>query len=320
VSKRNLELYKKLYLIRRAEEAIVDNYSSDDMKTPMHMSTGEEAIVVGVCEALGKNSSVFGTYRSHALYLAKTGETDKFFAEMYGKSTGVAKGKAGSMHLSYPEAGFWGASAIVASNIPLAAGAAFANKYNNTGKITAVFFGDGAVGEGNFWESLNSACLMRLPILFVCEDNELAMHAHISERNGFKSLNAIISAFNCNSFYAETTDVEQIFKLANKAVNLIKKNHQPSFLHLRYYRYLEHVGINEDFDAGYRSKKDFEMWLKRDPVALQRKKILDSGIREINIVLIEEKIDRQIEKSIKYAQKAPLADIKELYTDIFYEK
>ncbi len=320
MSKLNIGLYKKLYLIRRAEEAIIDNYNDDEMKTPMHMSMGEEAIVAGVCEALGRKSQVFGTYRSHALYLVNTLETDKFFAEMYGKATGGAKGKAGSMHLSSPETGFMGASAIVASNIPVAVGAAFANKFKKNNKMVAVFFGDGALDEGNFWESLNVACLMQLPILFICEDNEFAMHASISQRQGYESIAEIISKFNCHVFQAKTTDAEAIFKLAQKAIRLTKKTQRPSFFHLRYYRYLEHVGINEDFDAGYRSKKDFEMWYKRDPVILQRKKLLNSGIKEKNLLAIEKQIDAKVEKSVKSAQKAPLANKGEVYTDVFYEK
>jgi TPP-dependent pyruvate/acetoin dehydrogenase alpha subunit len=144
-------LYKKMYLIRRAEQGILDYYATDAMKTPMHMSMGEEAAVVGVCAVLKKTDQVLGTYRSHALYLAKTGDTKKFFAEMYGKTTGIADGKVGSMHLSSPEHGHPISSAIVAGAIPVAVGIAYANKYRKTGAITAVFFGDGALEEGVFW-------------------------------------------------------------------------------------------------------------------------------------------------------------------------
>ena len=316
----NLELYRKLYLIRKAEAEISKYYPEDEMKTPMHMSMGGEAISVGVCQALKKQDQVFGTYRSHALYLAKSMETDKFFAEMYGRATGGAKGKAGSMHLSFPEIGFMGASAIVASNIPLAVGAAFANKFKKNSRMTVVFFGDGAADEGNFWESLNVICLMRLPILFVCEDNDLAMHTYKSERNGYKSLSAIVSKFDCHVFGSETTDAEEIFKLTKKAISLVKKTQRPAFLHLKYYRYLEHVGIYDDFNGGYRSRKDFEKWYKRDPVILQRKKLLKSGVGEKLISAIEQKIDKQVEKSVKLARKAPLAGKGELYANVFYEK
>ena len=156
--KLHLEFYKKLYLIRRAEEKIREHYSEDEMKTPMHMSMGEEAIVVGVLEAAGKKSQAFGTYRSHALYLAKTGESDMFFAEMYGKAAGPAKGKAGSMHIALPDAGVMMTSAVVGTTIPVALGAALANAYLKNKRVVVSFFGDGAVNEGVFWESLNFAC------------------------------------------------------------------------------------------------------------------------------------------------------------------
>ncbi len=168
----NLDLYKKLYLARRAEKKIREHYMEDEMKTPMHMSMGEEAIAVGVCHALKAEDQVFATYRSHAIYLAKTQKIDDFFAEMYGKDTALLKGKGGSMHMCAPESGFMGTSAIVASIIPVAVGVAFANKQMGNDKLATVFFGDGATDEGAFWESLNVACLMKLPILFVCEDND----------------------------------------------------------------------------------------------------------------------------------------------------
>jgi len=205
-------------LIRKAEEAIIKNYPSDEMKTPMHMSMGEEAIIVGVCQALGSKSQTFGTYRSHALYLAASQDTDGFFAEMYGKKTGAVKGKGGSMHLSNPQHGLMATSAVVASTIPIAAGSAYANKYLKKDKIIAVFFGDGAVDEGVFWESLNIACLMKLPILFICEDNGYAVHTETVKRHGYKSIVDIIKNFDCQVFSSESTDVEEIYKISAKAV------------------------------------------------------------------------------------------------------
>lgn len=317
--KLNLNLYRKLYLIRKAETQIRRYYPENEMKTPMHMSMGEEAIAVGVCQALKKDDQVFGTYRSHALYLAKTGETDNFFAEMYGKDTSLLKGKGGSMHLCSPEFGFMGTSAIVGSIIPVAVGASFANKRKKKDRIVAVFFGDGAIDEGNFWEGLNVACFMKLPILFICEDNGLAVHTPASERHGYSSITDIVSKFNCNVFKEDTTDAEVVYQLACKAIELIKTTQMPSFLYLRYYRYLEHVGVNEDFDAGYRSREEFEKWFKKDPVNLQKKKLIKLGAREEKIRRLEEKIDNRIENGIKLAKKAPFAKVSELYKDVFYE-
>ena len=313
----NLELYKKLYLARRAEEKICEHYMEDEMKTPMHMSMGEKAIAVGVCHALKSEDQVFGTYRSHAIYLAKTQNIDDFFAEMYGKDTALLKGKGGSMHMCAPDYGFMGTSAIVASNIPVAVGAAFANKRQGNGKLAAVFFGDGACDEGAFWESLNIACLMKLPILFVCEDNSLAVHTPVSQRQGYRSIDDIVSNFNCNVLKVKTTDAEAIYELTLEAIDLVKKTRMPCFIHLRYYRYLEHVGVNEDFDAGYRSREEFEKWCKVDPVNLQRKKLLQQGIKEAEIAGIEKEINSRIENSMKSAREAPFAEGGELYNGVF---
>jgi TPP-dependent pyruvate/acetoin dehydrogenase alpha subunit len=324
-TKINLELFKKIYLIRRVEETIVENYASDEMKTPMHMSRGEEAIVTGVCQSLLTSDQVFGTYRSHALYLSKVGETKRFFAEMYGKKTGVVKGKGGSMHLFSPENGFMGTSAVVASNIPVAMGCAYANKFKKNNKVVVVFFGDGAVDEGVFWESLNFACLKKLPIIFVCEDNNLAVHTSIRERAGYESLIKIVSKFNCRVFERRTTDAFVIYGISKQAVEFARRNNMPCFLHFYYYRYLEHVGVNEDFDAGYRSKDEFKNWLKKDPLDLQRKNILKQGLDENEIFQIEREIDKKIKNGLAFAKKSPFPPKEELLKDVFqapevYEK
>ncbi len=311
--KLNIELYKKIFLIRRAEEAIIRHYGEDEMKTPMHMSMGGEAIAVGVCSALGDKGIVYSTYRSHAVYLSMTGAADAFFGELYGKVTGAARGKAGSMHLSSPKHGFMGASAIVGSTIPLAVGSAFAGRMLGSKKIAAVFFGDGAIDEGVFWESLNLACVMRLPVLFVCENNRLAVHAWDTARHGYDSIADIVEKFRCHVVESDSTDVEKIYAITKKAL----KKDMPTFLHVSYYRYLEHAGVNEDFDAGYRTRDEFETWRKKDPVALQRKKLEDLRIGEATIKRIEKKINHHIERSIARARKAPFPKAKELTENIF---
>lgn len=311
------ELYKKLYLIRRAEESIRERYSQDEMKTPMHMSMGEEAIVVGVLEAAGEKSQVFGTYRSHALYLAKTGETDNFFAEMYGKATGAAKGKAGSMHVALPGAGMMMTSAVVGTTIPVAVGAALAAAYKKSGALTVSFFGDGAVNEGVFWESMNFACVKKLPILFVCEDNDLAIHSRVRERSGHKPISEVVSTFYCHAAASSTTDVYEIYEITKKMAAGMRRSHMPGFLHFKYYRYLEHVGVGEDFESGYRSKKEQLPWLKRDPVKVQRERLLKLGAKESRIRALEKNIDKQIEKSIGKAQKAPFAKTSEAFANVY---
>ena len=312
-----IELYKKIYLIRRTEEQIQKYYPENDMKTPMHMSMGAEAIAVGVCHVLNDEDQIFTSYRSHAGFLAKTMDLEEFFFEMYAKDPSTLKGKGGSMHLCLPKKGFMGASAIVSTHIPIAVGCAWANKMNRNKRIVVIFFGDGAVDEGVFWESLNAACLMKLPILFVCEDNGFAVHTPISKRHGYASITDIISKFNCNVLKENTTDIEVIYELTRKSIKLIKTTQMPCFMELKYYRYLEHVGINEDFNAGYRSKDEFEEWYEKDPVNLQRKKLLELDYNEAEIQKMERGIDAQIERSIKLAQNASFSDRSELYKEIY---
>ena len=311
----NIALYRKLYLIRKAEDTVRRDYFSDKMKTPMHMSTGGEAICVGVCHALADTDQIMGTYRSHGIYLAKSGETDLFFAEMYGKATGMAKGKAGSMHLTSPQAGLICTSAIVGTTIPVAAGAAYANKIKKNGKMVAVFFGDGAIDEGVFWESLNSACVMKLPVLFVCEDNDIAVHIPGKERHGYRSISEIVERFDCKVFTSDSTDAEVIHNLTLDALKAIRDSGRPSFMYLKYFRYLEHVGVNEDFNQGYRDRAEYEKWRAKDPVDLQRAKLLQ-WCKEDEIRKIESDIEARIEQSIKKADAAPFSAAKELYEDV----
>jgi len=280
------------------------------------MSMGAEAIAVGICQALESGDQVFGTYRSHALFLAKTEDTDDFFAEMYGKQTAFLKGKGGSMHLCSPDYGFMGTSAIVASMIPVAVGCAFANKRANNSRIAVVFFGDGAVEEGIFWESLNLACLMKLPVLFVCEDNGLAVHTPKSQRRGYNSITDVVSNFNCLVYQEKTTDAEAIYQLTCRAIEQIKTRPMPCFLQLKYLRYLEHVGVNQDFDAGYRSKDEFKQWLKVDPIELQRRKLKDLGWEKDEIAKLETDIDAKINSSVARAKEACFSGISELYKGV----
>jgi len=314
----NMALYKKMYLARQAEIAIQEHYSEDDMKTPMHMSMGSEHISAGVCQALGEDDVVFGTYRSHALYLSKTEETDKFFCEMYGKANGIAKGKAGSMHLCNPEYGFMGASAIVGSIIPVAVGHAFGQKFLGEDDITVVFFGDGATEEGVFWESINLACVQKLPILFVCEDNGLAMHTSSSDRRGYENIKKIVEKFNCITTSIESTDATRVHTAASFLNKRIKKEHKPGFLYTRYYRYLEHVGVNKDFDRGYRSEADYKKALEDDPLVITRRTLRNLDVEEIRIQLMENLIKTKIAASIQLAKESSFADTSELYEDVFH--
>lgn len=171
--------------------------------------------------------------------------------------------------------------------------------------------------EGVFWESLNAACVMRLPVLFVCEDNGWAVHTPPSLRQGYDSIPKVVSGFRCHVASSDTTDAEEIYRLTQEAMTAMRDTGQPAFLHLQCYRYLEHVGVGKDFDAGYRSEDEFRQWYLRDPVLLQRKKLLARGRSEAELQAFEAAIQEEVRGSMAKAKSAPLPESEELYTNVF---
>ncbi|MBI1952828.1 MAG: thiamine pyrophosphate-dependent dehydrogenase E1 component subunit alpha [Candidatus Omnitrophica bacterium] len=312
-----LGLYRKLLLIRLAEERIRQEYFKDEMKTPVHLGIGEEAIPVGVCHAVPEGSACFGTYRNHSLFLAMTQDTDRFFGELYGKSTGPAKGKAGSMHLTAPEAGLMATSAVVGTTIPLAVGAALARAYRKEPALTVSFFGDGAVEEGVFWESLNFACLKRLKILFVCEDNGLAIHTPAASRVGFRSIPEALGGFRAQVASGDGSSLTTVIELARGLMSRMEEESQPGFLHLTYFRFLEHVGPLEDFDKGYRRKPTPEEMERWDPVSRFEKDLDDLGVGGEDRQRVRQEVLAQIDRSVRLAQAAPYPGVEELHTDVW---
>ena len=316
-----LDLFRKMYLSRRSEEYIIKYYPEDEMKTPMHMSLGQEAVSVAVCHAIGSSGLVLNSYRSHSTFLAHTENIDLFFAELYGRTNGLADGKSGSMHLADPERGHWGSVGIVAGSIPIAVGLAFSQKHLETDSITAVFFGDGAVDEGSFWESINIACVMKLPIIFVCEDNGYAVHTNNATRHGYHSISEVIAKFDCSVFYDESNDVESIYQVAKQAQQIVSSGKGPAFLHIKCYRYLEHVGINDDIQEGYRSLDEYQSWKIKDSLLLQRNKLIqEHKYTADEIYQLEREIDLKIEFSINRARQLPHPKPDQLFRGVFYER
>jgi TPP-dependent pyruvate/acetoin dehydrogenase alpha subunit len=317
--KRLRELYRTLYFVRRAEELVAEHYGENGMKTPVHLSIGQEATAVGVLAALRDSDLVFGTYRSHALYLARSGDSDGFFAELYGRATGSAGGKAGSMHLAAPARGLLATSAVVGSTIPLALGAAFAARYRGQAARVAVFFGDGATDEGVFWESLNMACLKRLPILFVCEDNGLAIHSRHADRRGYVSLAGIVERFACDVYRSDSTDASEIAALAEQALRVQEREQRPAFLELECYRYTEHVGprIDRDFELPHRDAAEFERWWRRDPLLRLRERLLTAGAAAEELQACEHDCDEKLLASLERARAAALPAAERLLEHVF---
>jgi TPP-dependent pyruvate/acetoin dehydrogenase alpha subunit len=249
---------------------------------------------------------VFGTYRGHALYLAKGGDLKRMIAELYGKAAGCAKGKGGSMHLVDVGAGMMGTSAIVGTAVPQAVGYAMACAMQKRDARAAAVFGDGAMDEGVLGESFNFAALKRVPVLFVCENNLYAIHSRVETRR-VSGLCAIPRAYGIPALSVDGSDAVAVCKACRRALARL-----PAFVECRTYRWREHVGPNEDFDKGYRARKEARPWFKRDPVKLLAQR-LDAGVRDG----IEREADSEIAEAFRFAEAAPFPGPQDLLADAY---
>tara|TARA_B100000315_G_scaffold237873_1_gene255083 strand:- start:4532 stop:5524 length:993 start_codon:yes stop_codon:yes gene_type:complete len=311
----NERLYCSLYRIRRVEEEIADIYPTDKIKSPVHLSIGQEAISVGVCNTLRKDDIVFGTYRGHALYLAKGGNLKSMIAELYGKIDGCAKGKGGSMHLVDVDNGIMGTSAVVATTIPEAMGYAYALKYQRKDSIVVSFFGDGAVEEGVFYESMNFAALKRLPVIFICENNSYAIHTHQLKRQSVANICERVVSFGIKAERINDNDVLSLHEKISCNIESLRNGEAgPLFLECMTYRWREHVGPNEDFHLGYRTREESEFWIQNDQVE-RIGKMLESEQRK----KIEKEVEKEIKEAFAFAENSLFPDASELHTDVFRE-
>jgi pyruvate dehydrogenase E1 component alpha subunit len=299
-------------LIRRVEEEVARIYPSDKIKSPVHLAIGQEAVSVGVCDLLRSDDAVAGSYRSHALYLAKGGDLRAMMAEMYGKATGCARGKGGSMHLVGMDRLILGTSAVVGTTIAVAVGYALALKREGRGRVVASFFGDGATEEGCFYECLNFAALHRLPVLFVCENNGLAIHTPLERRWAEMDLCRRVSGFGVPAHLVEDGDLFAIRSTASAALERIRAGGRPEFLECKVYRWREHVGPNEDFDAGYRSREEARPWIENDQLT-RLAAMVQNDARE----RIEAEIEEVIAEAVAFAEESPFPDKEALFADVF---
>jgi TPP-dependent pyruvate/acetoin dehydrogenase alpha subunit len=308
------DILETLLTIRRVDEKLIELYPTDKIKSPVHLSIGQEGCAIA-CFPLRKEDAVFGSYRSHALYIAKGGDLNRFFAEMYGKVTGCCKGKGGSMHLCDPEAGVMGTSAVVASTIPEAVGWAYAAKLQQQNKVSLVFFGDGATDEGVFYECISYANLQRLPVIFVCENNGLAIHSRVSQRSTrdrvIERLSSHVSN-NMDLFRVKSFEVEEIYSLVERSRQEILDNPHPTFIEIETYRLYEHVGIKTDWHLGYRKEEEAKEFVELDPLRFFEYKKLPTWLEEM-----KQRVDKKIEDAVKFAEESDFPSPEELYKDIF---
>ncbi|MSP81047.1 MAG: thiamine pyrophosphate-dependent dehydrogenase E1 component subunit alpha [Rhodospirillales bacterium] len=293
--------------IRLVEEAIADHYGEGEMRCPVHLSIGQEAAAVGVCETLALTDKVYSTHRCHAHYLAKGGDLNRMFAEICGKAAGCIGGRGGSMHLMDHDKGMMASIPIVSSSIPIAVGSALADKRTRSGKVTVAFFGDAAIEEGVFHESANFAALHKLPVVFVCENNLYSVYTPLRLRQPDRPLTEVARAHGMHALHGNGNDIEETFDLAAKAIQRARDEQGPTFLLLDTYRWREHCGPNFDNNIGYRDESEFKEWEVRCPVRGLRARIGDALTAERERSMTAE-LNSEIEAARAFARTAPLPD------------
>lgn len=311
-------LFETMLKIRMVEEKIIDLYPEQEMKCPAHLCIGQEAIAAGVCANLKKQDFVFSNHRGHGHYIANGGSLKALFAELYGRATGCSKGKGGSMHLVDIENGFMGTSAIVGGGIPIAVGAAMGSIMQGQKRISVAFFGDGAVDEGTFSESLNFAALKKLPVVFVCENNFYATNSPQLARQAIDNIYKRGLSYGIPGRRVDGNDVVDVFRAARVAVERARKDNSPSLLECRTYRWKGHVGPDCDFETGCRPKGELDTWLKRCPVEKFTKSILKQRVlSEKDIGKMRENIRKEIDRSISFAKSSLFPKKEELLEDVY---
>ncbi len=304
VAPKLLQLYRQMFLIRRLEEEAARAYATGKIGGFLHLYIGQEAVAVGAAAALEKDDYVVTTYRDHGIAIAKGMSARSLMAELYGKSTGCSQGLGGSMHLFDKEHGMLGGHAIVGGHIPLASGVAFASKYRGDGRVTMCFFGDGAVSIQGFHEGLSLAALWKLPIVFVCENNEYSMGTPLSRTVSVEdiSLKAISYGIPHDRFFA--TDVVEVTERLSVAVERARKESLPSLVEVRTYRFRGHSMS----DPGkYRTPEELDDHKKRDPLILGRQK-LEAELHKDKLEALEADVEREVQDAIKFAEESPDPD------------
>ncbi|WP_228375557.1 MULTISPECIES: thiamine pyrophosphate-dependent dehydrogenase E1 component subunit alpha [Methylomonas] len=312
-------LYYQMLRIRRAEEAIARRYAEQQMRCPTHLCIGEEAIAIGVCAHLTTQDKVFSNHRGHGHYLAKGGDLPRLLAELYGFAEGCCGGRGGSMHLTDLAAGFIASTPIVGGTVPLAAGYAWAEQMKKSvtaqggasaaggrtpgaTNVVVIFFGDGCFEEGVMHETMNFAVLKKLPLLFICENNQYSVMTPLAERQPKRDIYKIAAAHGLTAVSGDGNRVDDVYELAQAAVANARNGLGPQFLELHTHRWPEHCGPNEDDDLGYRNPGELAEWKLRCPLLQTRQVLLAERLsNDAELAHMETKLAEEIEQAFARA-------------------
>jgi len=306
--------------VRLIEERLAEVYPKEQlMRCPTHFSIGQEAVAVGVCEQMAPDEKITSAHRSHAHYLAKGGDLKAMIAELYGKATGCAAGKGGSMHLIDNAAGFIGAVPIVGGTIPIGVGCAYASVLKKDPKLVVIFFGDGAAETGVFHESLAFAVLHRLPVVMVCENNLYSVLSPLGVRQPpERQITDLARAHGALALAGDGNDADEVYRLTAQAFAHARGGKGPVFLEFATYRWLEHCGPLDDTHLGYRPDGELEFWKARDPLALYTRRLVDRGLADpAEIEKRTAEIQAEIDEALAFGRSSPFPARSELDTFLY---
>jgi pyruvate dehydrogenase E1 component alpha subunit len=309
-----LVLLRDMIRIRRFEEKCAELYGQGKIRGFLHLYIGEEAVAVGALQALRPEDAIVATYREHGQALVRGIPAAAVMAEMYGKATGCSRGRGGSMHLFDARTRFYGGNAIVAGGLPLAVGLALADELRGEARVTACFFGDGALAEGEFHESLNLAALWRLPVFFLCENNLYAMGTAIERHQAQLDLTLKARGYAVAAESVDGMDVLAVEAAARRAADHVRAGEGPFLLEARTYRFRAHSAYDPEL---YRSKDEVERWKKRDPIPALESVLREAGLLEAqDLERIERDAAKEIEEAIAFAEVSPWEPVEDLLRDV----
>jgi TPP-dependent pyruvate/acetoin dehydrogenase alpha subunit len=313
-------LYYDMVRLHKLQWRINALYLENEMKTPVHLCIGQEAVPVGVCAHLGPQDYLSSNHRGHGHYLAKGGNLKALVAELYGKKTGCSKGRGGSMHLVDVAIGHYGSSSIVGGGIPIGTGLGLAIKMQGDDRVSAVFFGDGAADEGVLYESINFAVLKKLPVLFVLENNQYSVCSPASARQAGELVFHAMPPELLLTRKVDGNDVLAVYAAAGEAVSRARAGLGPALLECQTYRILGHAGCEAQDASGYRSLEEVAYWRERCPVANFQQALLDAGmITRQDVEVFEQRIEAELDEAFTAAQRDPLPPGEELPLYLFCE-
>jgi acetoin:2,6-dichlorophenolindophenol oxidoreductase subunit alpha len=312
-----LDLHQRMVRIRHFEETAGKMMEDGKIPGALHLYVGEEAVASGVMAHLSNQDQITSTHRGHGHLIAKGGEFDRMFAELFGRATGYCKGKGGSMHISNMDLGMLGANGIVGGGPPIAMGAAFSNKFRKTNNVACCFFGDGASNEGSFHEAANMAALYKLPALFVCENNGYGEYTPQANHQAIVDVADRAPGYGMPGVVVDGMDVIAVYEAAGEAIARARAGEGPTLLECKTYRYFDHVGVR-GMGLNYRTDEEVEEWRKKDPIdqfeaRLAEQEVLSPEAAEA----VHDDVKAQIETAIKFAEDSPYPDADALLEDVY---